>query len=156
MKRRDFLKVSSAAVALTCIGGMSCINGCSMVKGKSKVPEANPNSFSFSNNQVTLNLNDNPELKQNGAAIKFSVNNQNKEPIKLLVVNSENGYIAYADKCTHGGRELNFLYNEKKLQCSSFGKSEFNLQGKVLSGPAKDDLTLFTLEQKNNELIIYI
>lgn len=127
-----------------------------MVKGKSKVPEANPNSFSFNNNRVTLNLNENPELKQKGSAVKFSIDNNSKEPIKILVVNSESGYIAVADKCTHGGRELNFLFTEKKLQCSSFGKSEFTLQGKVLSGPAKDDLTIFTIEQKNNELLIFV
>jgi Rieske Fe-S protein len=61
-------------------------------------------------------------------------------------------YLAFSDKCDHGGRELNYLVDQSKLQCSSFGHSEYDLDGKVLKGPAKNALPVFKAQRQGQLL----
>ena len=156
LDRRNFLKVSGALAACSCIG-VSGITGCSMIKGVSSTPAALPESFTISNNKITLDLTKNADLKKEGQAVKFAVQDQQGADLKIIVIHSEQGnYKAFRDSCTHGGRELNYEHDDKKFICSSFGHSQFDLSGTRLKGPADKPLTEFICSIENDIVSIKI
>jgi Rieske Fe-S protein len=62
---------------------------------------------------------------------------------------------AFADSCTHNGKELNYLHKEAKLACC--GRSlQFDLAGHVLRGPAEDALLRYRQWQEGEDLVIEI
>jgi cytochrome b6-f complex iron-sulfur subunit len=155
MKRRDFIKTGAAVgIACTCA---ATLGSCSAITGTSSTPEAPIDSYTFNNNAIMLDLDKASHLAKVGGSVKMKVSRPNKEELKVIVIRrSEDEYHAFTDKCTHGGRELEYIHNESKLSCVSFGSSKFNLQGKVLSGPAKDDLGIFELNRIDNVLEILV
>jgi len=156
LDRRNFLKVSGALAACSCIG-VTGINGCSMIKGVSSTPAALPESFSVSNGTITLDLSKNAELKKAGQAVKFTVQDQQGAELKIIVIHAEpNTFKAFRDSCTHGGRELNYEHADKKFICSSFGHSQFDLSGTRLKGPAEKPLTEFACTVENDKISINI
>jgi cytochrome b6-f complex iron-sulfur subunit len=65
----------------------------------------------------------------------------------------EGSYLAALLECTHRGCELNVgggLYT-----CPCHG-SEFSIEGKVLEGPAEEDLKLFKTESDNEFIYVYL
>ncbi len=73
-----------------------------------------------------------------------------------IVVHHQPGkYKAFSDRCTHGGRELNYMHSDEILQCSSFGRSTFKLtNGQVIKGPAEGPLAIYPLQITDNRLQI--
>ena len=63
----------------------------------------------------------------------------------------EDEYKAVWMKCTHQGAELQV--SGDRLQCPAHG-SEFDKEGKLLSGPANKDLRTFPVTVQSNELFI--
>ena len=118
MKRRDFIKAGSLATACVCMGG---INSCSMISGTSDVQSAPANALSFNDDSIIIDCSKLPNLEHAGFATKF---HDEERDIKYILICPENGkHLAFLDKCTHFGRELNYDYPGKRLECSSFGHS---------------------------------
>ncbi|MFW5656473.1 MAG: ubiquinol-cytochrome c reductase iron-sulfur subunit [Bacteroidota bacterium] len=77
------------------------------------------------------------------------------ENLKVIVVRKGDGtYLAFADSCSHGGRELNYDVEDEVLKCSSFGHSTYDMSGNVLSGPAPTKLKMFATQQQGEMLHI--
>jgi nitrite reductase/ring-hydroxylating ferredoxin subunit len=96
-------------------------------------------------------------LQEVGGAVKFAFNNSTGSEVKVIVVRSgEETYHAFSDQCTHGGNELNYVYEEGKLQCSSLGHSQFDLAGNVLKGPARGVLARYPLRREGDDLMIEV
>jgi len=73
----------------------------------------------------------------------------------VLIVKTEEGqYLAFENKCTHGGRKLDPVPGESKLRCCSFGHSTFDYEGRKLSGTAKGPLTRYEVEESGGDLIV--
>ena len=77
-------------------------------------------------------------------------------PLPLSGYHAERDFILFAgnDKpfavsrtCTHLGCRVNFLENKQIIECPCH-QSRFTGQGKLISGPAKKDLPVFTVETK--------
>ncbi|MFC1558473.1 ubiquinol-cytochrome c reductase iron-sulfur subunit [candidate division KSB1 bacterium] len=154
MDRRDFLKISKTAVVCTCLG--AGFNGCKMVSGVSGTASAPDGSFSKKKSNIILDLSKTPVLKVTGGVVKLKLEN-NYDEIKIIVINSGiNSYKAFADKCTHMGRELEYYPKEAKLTCVSFGHSQFDLDGNVLKGPASDRLKIYPVKLESNKIIIKV
>lgn len=59
---------------------------------------------------------------------------------KVAAYKDESGKIfLVSEKCTYEGCDLNWNSGEKVWQCPCCG-SKFNIEGKVLQGPATEDL----------------
>ncbi len=84
--------------------------------------------------------------------LKFDVNKREtaKIPVKdvkdhptvvdgVIVWKSSNGFNVYSSHCTHLGCTLKFDKNKGIFECPCHG-SKFNLEGKVIHGPAKRPL----------------
>ena len=111
-------------------------------------------SFVLDVKPLVFDLLNNATLKTPGNSIKLSVIN-NKVITKIMILCSDQGiYKAVPNKCTHGGMELEYRPAEKIIRCVSFGKSEFNLAGKVLKGPAPTPLKTYPVSVKSDKILI--
>lgn len=94
-----------------------------------------------------------PEPLPKGGAVYLAGQGLDK-PI-LLLRTEEDRYLAFANRCTHfGHRKLDPVPGEAKLRCCSISHSTFDLEGKNISGPAKEPLTRYAVEQSDGDLII--
>lgn len=72
----------------------------------------------------------------------------------ILVIHTGDGYRAYSNRCPHMGRKLDMVTDGNKLRCCSFGHSEYDLDGKLLSGPSKESITKYKVSEKDGLLVI--
>jgi len=96
------------------------------------------NMWSIDDSMAKVKVDDVAQLADNGGAVYL----QGKGLLKpILVVKSQNGdYLAFTNSCTHAGRKLDPVSGEDKLRCYSIGHSQFDYEGNVVSGGAKDPL----------------
>lgn len=154
MKRRDFIKAGAVTAVVCSCGGFA---GCSAITGTSSTPEILEGSFSFNNDMISIDLSKIQPLSKVGGSAKLKIARKNQEDLKVIILRqTEDEFLVFSDRCTHGGRELEYLHDQEKLTCVSFGSSKFDLKGEVLSGPAKDPLKRFTIAKNNNTLEIAV
>ena len=72
MKRREFIKTTGAAIAVTCTCGLSA-SSCSTFMGVSSMPAVPADAYSATRKTVTLDLLKIPDLNISGNAVKFEV-----------------------------------------------------------------------------------
>ena len=95
---------------------------------------------------------------------KVSENKKTKRPFVLVKTDDsefpiclykieEEKYIAALLKCTHRGCELNVGGGIYSCPCHG---SEFSITGKVLEGPADEDLKTFKIETDDENIYIYL
>ena len=155
ISRRGFIKVTGATVVCACVGGAMGTSGCTARKA-SDTPSAPEGSYRSEGDRVIVALSEVDDLKEEGGAVRFTLNGEDGSELKVIVLHSGNEtYRAFADRCTHSGKELDYLHEDRKLQCLS-GKAQFNLKGDVLRGPAEDPLLSYPLRREGEELVIEV
>ena len=108
--------------------------------------------WSLEGNKVRVKLSQMPELCQKGGAVYLKDQGLQK-PI-LLLRTEDDQYLAFANRCTHMGRKLDPVPGERVLRCCSVGHATFDYEGRKVSGPAKEPLTLYAAELSESDLII--
>jgi nitrite reductase/ring-hydroxylating ferredoxin subunit len=89
-----------------------------------------------------------------GGAVKVALEEAGGSERRLIVVRpGEADYRAFADACTHNGKELNYLHGEGLLACCG-RSSRFDLAGEVIQGPAEEALVRYPVRQEGGELVI--
>ena len=150
--RREFVELAGATVVCACATCVMGSTGCAAGKRSSSTPSAPEGSYRKDGDRVIVSLSEMGDLEEVGGAVKFSLDPEADSELKIIVVHSEGDtYRAFADRCTHSGRELNYLHQNGMLQCSS-GKAQFDLEGNVLRGPAEDPLLTYALNPEADEL----
>jgi cytochrome b6-f complex iron-sulfur subunit len=148
--RREFLGRMGVWSTCAC-AGFAGASSCSMMAGVSKVPALSGEAFYLEDNELIIDLTKTALLNNSGDAAKLVVPLHDR--LKLIIILDPSGqYLVFSDKCDHGGRELNYLVDQSKLQCSSFGHSEYDLDGNVLKGPAKNALPVFKAQRQGQLL----
>ena len=109
------------------------------------------NLWSIENRTVKVKVGQVPELTRTGGAV-FLEGQELEAPI-LLVRNGDD-YLAFSNKCTHGGRKLDPVPEKSMLRCCSIGHSTFDYEGKKIGGPAKGHLTRYGAEVTEGELLV--
>lgn len=71
-------------------------------------------------------------------------------PYKVMLANLDGKYIAYENKCAHMGRCIDPDPEAGNFECCSVMGSKYSVDGKVLSGPAKDGLHMLEVAVENN------
>ena len=155
--RRDFIRKAGLATVCVCTG-LAGVNGCSMIGGISRTPGIMSDAWELDGDSLIVDLDKVDSLREPGGSGKLTVADRaNGDETKIIIIHhKEEEYKAFADCCTHGCRELNYLYDKEQLECSSFGKSAFSLNGKVIKGPAEDDLKTYSLQKTDNKINIKI
>jgi len=117
-------------------------------------PPADAGCWQVKEGQVEIELARAPELSAPGGAVRLEGQGL---PMRVLVVHGpDNRYLAFHNKCTHGGRRIDPLPGTDQVRCCSVSKSTFDYEGRVVSGPAKGPLTPFPVTAEGGALRIAI
>ena len=156
ISRREFIKLTGTTVICTCVASVLGTSGCTADRGVSDTPSAPEGSFRREGDKVIVALSEVSDLEKVGGAIKFTLDNGDGSELKIIVVHTtDEEYQAFADRCTHNGKELVYLHAEEKLACCGLG-SQFDLEGNVDKGPAEDALLEYPLRREDKELLIEV
>ncbi|MBD3275878.1 MAG: Rieske 2Fe-2S domain-containing protein [Candidatus Marinimicrobia bacterium] len=117
-------------------------------------PKLEPDSYFIQENKVVIHLDKAFTLQEPGHAAELDLPEHSVQII--LVHKSKNQYYALSKLCTHAYRNVGYIHEREVLQCTNFSHATFDLQGKVLKGPAKKPLKSYTIRQFENRLIISI
>ena len=154
MERREFIKLTGATVVCMCAGVLGA-SGCGG-KPTSDTPCAPVGSYRMEDSRLIVALSAVEDLHAVGGVVKFTLSGEGDSERKVIVVHvADKEYRAFADSCTHNGKELNYLHAEGKLACCG-RSSQFDLAGNVIKGPAEDALVRYPLWQEGEELVIEI
>lgn len=154
LSRRSFIKLTGTTAVCTCIGALGT-GGCAS-NPTSSTPAAPAGSYCVQDGCVYLSLAEMRTLLGVGGAVKLTVDGMNGDERKLIVVRpGETDYRAFADACTHNGKELDYLHGEGLLACCG-RSSRFSLAGAVLHGPAESSLPSYRVRRQGDELVIEI
>ncbi len=120
--------------------------------GRCETKELDPRLWSIENGMVRVKLSEVAELGVGGGAVYLQGKGLDM-PI-LIVGTEDNRYLAFANKCTHGGRKIDHVPGESKLRCCSIGHSTYDYNGNVVKGMAKRPITKYETEISDADLII--
>lgn len=157
ISRRDFLKLTGLA------GGTFIMTACGSNGGERSFMDqlqGNPltnlpqieGAWIKEGDALMLDLTKLPELESLGGAVRIE-GEVLPDPI-LIVMGEDDHYYALKNVCTHAGRMIDPVAGTITLACCSLSSSTFDYQGNVLSGPAKEPLTRYSLKNKDSKLII--
>lgn len=108
--------------------------------------------WTYSEGLLTIDLSRVPELTQPAGAIRLE---DNKLPERVLIVHGDDGrYYAFKNRCQHMGRRLDPAPDTETVQCCSISRSTYEYDGKVISGPAKEPLTIYPVDIDNGKLFV--
>lgn len=154
MSRRAVLKLTGTTAVCACVGVLGT-SGCSG-NPTSSTPPAPAGSCRVQDGRAYLALSQVATLLGVGGAVKLTVGEANGAERKVIVVRpGETDYRAFADACTHNGKELDYLHDEGLLACCG-RSSRFDLSGAVLHGPAEEPLSGYRVWRQGDELVIEI
>ncbi len=154
LSRRAFVRLVGTSVVCACTGAL-CTSGCAG-NSTSSTPPAPEGSYRVQDDRVYVALAELGALLGVGQAVKLIVADANGSERKMIVVHPvEADYRAFANACTHNGKELNYLHAEGLLACCG-RSSRFDLVGEVIHGPAEESLPSYPVARENDELVIEI
>ena len=114
--------------------------------------EAPAASFTVENKVIRIDLRKAPVLAKTGGAVRVVDADRG---INLIVVHpARNRYAALQRSCTHGGAQVAYSRKNKTVICTSWGHSEFALDGTVLGGSAKRNLPAYPVHLEGDILTI--
>ena len=149
------MRLSGATVLCACAGAAG-LSGCSHPTGVSSVPLAPETSYRWDGGQVVVALGAADALDPVGGAVRLAMDDGDDAEVKIIVVHSEPiVYQAFANECTHNGKELDYLREDKIVRCCS-GRAQFDLAGNVIRGPAEQALHTYPARREGDELIIEV
>jgi cytochrome b6-f complex iron-sulfur subunit len=103
-------------------------------------------------NRVTVRLGGAEALAPVGGATR--VEGKGLASSILIVHAGDDEYLAFENRCTHGGRRLDPVKGKQELRCCSVNHSRFDYQGSKLSGPAEGPLKRYHVEKRGDELVV--
>ena len=154
MDRRAFIKLTGTTVVCLCAGALGP-SGCGG-KPTSDTPAAPEGSFRQQEDKIILALSEVDGLNSVGGAVKLAPQTAAGSELKIIVVRvGDEDFRAFADSCTHNGKELNYLHEEARLACCG-RSSRFDLAGNVIRGPAEVALPRYRTRREEGRLVIEV
>ena len=148
------MKMTGTAVVCTCMGLVGT-GGCT-ARRTSNIPSAPPGSYRLEDGRVIVALPELEALQDLGGAVKLALRAEDDSERRLILLRlGADDYRAFADRCTHNGKELDYVHEEGMLACVGRG-SRFDLAGDVIRGPAEDPLLRYQVRREGEELVIEV
>jgi Rieske Fe-S protein len=114
--------------------------------------EAPGGSYTFAEDSLIIDLSQAEALARPGGAVRIV--DVGRE-VNLIVVHASRGSFAALDRsCTHGGAQVVYNRHNKTVQCTSWGHSEFALDGTVRGGSARKPLRSYPVAREGSQLRI--
>ena len=116
------------------------------------LPPHDATGWTYVDGRIVIDLRHVPELAERSGAVRLE---HPALPDHVLVVYGEDGhYHAYRNVCAHGGRRVDPIPRTFTLQCCSVGKSIYDYDGNVLSGPAHGCLQPYPVRLDRDTLTV--
>jgi nitrite reductase/ring-hydroxylating ferredoxin subunit len=132
---------------------MSIITGFfKSILGKCETKPLDQQSWKHEGSTVRVNLGLASELSRPNGAVYLE--GQGLDAPVLVVRTQDDRYLAFANKCPHGGRKMDPVPGEAVLKCCSIGHSRFDYDGNLIKGPAKESITRYETELGDGDLLI--
>ena len=129
------------------------INFFKSVLGICETKPLSPDLWSLEEDKVRLKLSQMSELCPKGEGTYL--NGQGLSKPVLVIRTEDDEYLAFTNRCTHfAHRKLDPVPGQGIIRCCSMSHSTFDYEGKNLSGPAKDPLTVHEVELSDGDLLI--
>lgn len=144
LNRREFFFVSGRLlVMLSSFGALAC--ACE------KTGESRIDALVIEQGRIVLDLEKSryQTLNTIGNGLKIEFSRQEKPLIITRI--SETQVAAFSSQCTHAGYEV-LLPEQGILVCSSGHGGTFDLEGRVLTGPPKSNLTSYPAQLSANRV----
>ena len=139
IERRRFMTETGMVIVGTACG--CSLISCKMISGIADAPELSPGRYRIEGDELSIALDGIPELSRVGGSVKITTG-QLPDPLIIAHV-GEREYVVASIRCTHWGREVEYLPEEQKFRCVSLGHSEFSRDGSLLKGPAEEPLRVY-------------
>ena len=140
-ERRRFV-TGTGAVVVTAACGCSLVS-CKMITGVGDTPAVRHPAYSVEANELVIFLDQISELSTVGGSVKVE---DPKLPGPLIVARTgQREFVVASLKCTHYGRDLEYIAEEREFRCVSLGHSEFGLDGALKKGPAEKPLETYEI-----------
>lgn len=153
ISRRDFLRLSGVTTLCACVGTLG-VSACADSSNTAPAPLIPESSYRREYQQLAISLSSVSTLSTIGGAARVVLCETEEDELKLLILRtSADTYRVFADRCTHNGRELVYIPVESRMMCRS-RKSYFDLDGKIIQGPAERALSIYPSQIIGGELII--
>ncbi len=120
--------------------------------GKCDTNELDPGLWRLEDGTVRVKLSDATDLSMKGGAVYLQ--GEGLETPVLIVRTDDDRYLAFANKCTHGGRKIDHVASESKLRCCSIGHSTYDYDGNVIKGAAKGPIAKYQTEVSGSDLVV--
>lgn len=132
MNRTEFIGKFGIGLALICAG--SCLDAC-------KKEENQAVDFT-----LDLSLPENKALQNAGGSVVHQ---------KVIVARVDaNTFTAVSLACTHQGTAVTYQSANKRFNCPNHG-SNFDINGKVINGPASSSLSHYSTTLSGNSLRVF-
>jgi nitrite reductase/ring-hydroxylating ferredoxin subunit len=90
--------------------------------------------------KLVLDLGAAPALSKVGGSVKIALDT---DPQKVAVARvSDERFVAFVNRCTDWGGELNYLEREQALECAGCEHARFDLEGRAMRGPSSRPLRI--------------
>ena len=154
-ERRRFITGTGKVIVGTACG--CSLLSCKIISGVGDAPELSPALYQIEAGELSISLDGIPELSPVGGSVKITAG-ELSDPLIIAHV-SEGEYVVASVRCTHWGREVEYLPEEGRFRCVSLGHSEFSTDGSLLKGPAEKPLKVYEVSPggaEKNRLTIAI
>ncbi len=102
-------------------------------------------------NKIQVRLSQMPLPKEGATYLKGKGLNK---PI-FIFRTADDRYLAFQNRCTHiGHRRLDPVPGENKIRCCSVFHSTYDLEGNPISGPARNQLNKYEVQQSGEDIVI--
>jgi cytochrome b6-f complex iron-sulfur subunit len=141
IQRRAFLKKTGSTLACVCLAGGAAL----------EAAEKNITQYAVEDSNLIIDLGRHPKLKEVGGSETFQADKR-----RIIVLHpDEKNYKAFENKCTHLGGQVSYRHKDGFMQCALHG-SRFDIEGRVVKGPAEKPLTELRTSLDKDQLTVYL
>lgn len=141
IRRRTFLKKTGSTFVCLCLAGNAAL----------EAAEKSITQYAVEDSKLIIELSRHPKLKEAGGSETFHADKK-----KIIVLHpDESSYKAFENKCTHMGGQVSYRPKDGFMQCALHG-SRFDIEGRVVKGPAGKPLTELRTSLDKDQLTVYL
>ncbi len=154
MTRKKFISKTGVAVVASAAGCMFCINSCAAFSRVGDTHQINTEAYQISPGVLKIDLSKEPKLNEMMGAVKI-IDEQLNDGLIIVRVD-DHTFVVSSIYCTHRQAEVEFDHQNNIFECTSFGKSRFELDGQNISGRAAKPLQAYETTLEDNILTVLI
>jgi nitrite reductase/ring-hydroxylating ferredoxin subunit len=153
LTRREMMVGTTIGLGAVC----ACASGDSAAAERSTnsiTPRLEPESLAIGDAHLIIDLAKAVCLAQEGSAAEIV---DKEKSIEMIVIHAgKDEYYALSRLCPHAWRTLGYIRTRRVLMCCNANHSIFDLQGRIVKGPAEQPLTSYPVQLSSGKLLVQL